>query len=356
MRPRTMWLLVVAAVVIGLGGWYFGLPRRGSPPISVNRRAFIGLADKLAGATEIRLIGKTDLTLRKSGNDWLIVQKSLYPALPKRVHELVAEIAELRLMERRTADPKLYHYLDLDAPGKAEGAATGITVLDAKGKTLAALLVGKTASFASAGGTAPELYVRFPGNNQTWLAQGSLTTNLDPEHWMDQNVSDIKAARIESVVVRHPDQKQGLELRFARAADGKFDLVAPKAHKELRADKLGDVAGGLNYVTMTDVARAAAQPGSPVGDATYRTKGGMVVRVHVTAQGAAPDQKIWAHFAVSGTGKDAAEAKQLAARLDPWAYQLGSWKLSELVPTLADLEVKPPAAKDAAASPAEATH
>jgi hypothetical protein len=65
--------------------------------------------------------------------------------------------------------------------------------------------------------------------------------------------------------------------------------------------------------------------------------------LRVTLSAFDKENELWARFAVTGSGDTQTEADKLRAKLDGWAYQLGSWKEKALVPTLDDVKAPPPA-------------
>jgi hypothetical protein len=348
MKPRTALLLVLLAIIVGVGGWYFGMA--GSPPtqqaMGDGEAAFPGLATKLGDAAVVSVSqgGKT-LTLNRDGDVWRIGEKSGYPALPEKLHALLAGIAELRLMEARTSNPDEYAQLGVGDPATDKDAAL-VRVLDAKQAVIAQVIVGHRRSLPNAGGadTGNQVYVRVPGQPQSWLAQGQIEPNTDPANWMGRDLTNIGRDRIADASVTHGDAK----LEFA-VKDGKLALVQPADHPPLDASKVEDVARAYEYLVFMDVAKAAGQPGTLVGDSVFHTKDGLTLTAHVTKDG----DVTWARFSAQGKDKAADEAKTLGKLFDGWAYQIGNWKLAALAPGMDDL--KAPAPKPtAAAAPAPA--
>jgi hypothetical protein len=352
MKATTALLLLVIGVVVAAGGWYFGL--RGDEVVTQQptaQLAFPGLAGKLADASKVELQqGGASLTLERKGDVWGIADKSDYPALPDKLHTLFVNLAELRLVEPRTADPALLDRLGLADP-KAPGSTAGLVqVFDSKGTVLAALLVGHRRVSARGGGGAGsggEVYVRRPNEEQSWLADGALDVTTAASSWMAHDLTNIDRAKIAAVEVTHPDAT----LSFT-GKDGKLTLTSPADHPPLDESKLDDVARALEYLSSTDVVTADKQPGTPAGSAVFKTTDGLTVTAKVTVQ----DKEPWVALTAAGDGAAADQAKDLSKLFDGWAYQVGNWKLAALVPKLDDLKAPPPAAPTAqppAAAPAK---
>ena len=343
MRARTSAILAaLGIVVLALGLYYGGGPAEQTQQVATGQLLFPGLTPKLAEAAQVEIVHKgATLHLRRTGTTadavWGVADRSDYPAQQGKVHEVLTALTDLRLDDARTSDPADYARLGVeDADGKGADS-TLLRVLDAKGGVIAALIVGHARSAAHGG--IDTLYVRRPGEAQSWLADGRIAVTADAQDWLDRDIVNIDAAKIATDTVTRGDAT----LQFARK-DGKLVLTAPADHPKLDDFKLEEVGRALSELNFDNVQKAPA-PGTPLGRAVVTTTDGMTVTVDVSKSG--PD--IWATFAA--TGKDAAA---LDARTKGWAYQLGAWKEQTLVPSLDDLKLPEPKPAPAAAAPAPA--
>lgn len=342
MRTRTSVILAgIGAVVLALGIVYGSGPAGQTQQAAQGRLMFPDLVAKLADAARVEITHKgSTLTFDRGGKDdpagWGIATRGGYPAQAGKVHGLLASLTGLRLDEPRTADPALYPRLGVEDPAGKGADSTLVRVLDAKGGVIAALIVGHARAAVS--GNADTLYVRRPGEAQSWLADGKLAPTTDPGDWIDTTVVNILADKITGdMVTRGADT-----LQFARSG-ARMTLSAPADHPKLDDFKVDQVGDALANLTLQDVQRAPA-PGKPLGRAVLTTQDGLVVTVDVSKDG----DKLW--VSLSASGKDAAA---LNKKVKGWAYRIGSWKEQSLVPTLADLEAAQPApAKPTTASTA----
>jgi hypothetical protein len=346
MKPRTAIILAVVAVLVLGATLLLGRPP-GAPARPAATEAgtlvFPGLAPKLQEAARIDITSKGQtLAITREGDSWGLADRGNYPVQQDKLRELLTGLTELRLTEPRTAEPSLYERLGVGDPGAATSTANLVRVLDGSGHVIAELIVGHRRVRTQ--GRAPEtVYVRRPGEAQSWLAEGRLPVDADPQLWLDRDIANIDAAKVVSVVVHRGDQV----LEFGREGD-KPVLKAPADHPKLEDYRVEDVFRALETLTLTDVKPAAQQPGERVGTAEITTSDGTVIDATVFRAG----KDIWAQFAVRG---DSAEAKRLAARVAGWTYQVGSWKEKAFVPTLDELKASEPAKPEppAVAPPAE---
>jgi hypothetical protein len=308
---------------------------RAAPPGSGGTLAFPDLAQRLSQVQRIEL-RKQDATLllQRDGERWVLPQKGNYPARPERVRETLVGLTELRLTERRTADPARLAQLGLDDPSHPGSTAILLRLLDAGGKPIAELVVGRRRVRTQ--GNLPEaVYVRRPGEDQSWLAEGKLALDTDPQLWVDRDIANISAERLRQVTVRRAGQDP-LTLTRSGEAGAKLHPTAPglPATDEVALD---EVSRAFEFLTFLDVKPAAEAPGEPLGESRFEFTNGLAVTVRPRKAGDA----LWVQLQAEG----GEEAARLNARWDGWAYQLGGWKEKAFLPRLEDLRehAQPPA-------------
>ncbi len=344
MNPRTLLILVVLAVVALGGGWYFGAKTvpAGQTSMDAGKLMFPDLAPKLAAAAKIEILyqGKTTVIARKDGV-WGVADRGGYPVQDSKLHAMMAALTELRLIEARTADPASFARLGVDDPAKPDSSANLLRVLDADGKPIVEVITGHRRTMTQ-GNLAAQVYVRRPGDNQSWLAEGALEVDHDPGQWLDREMMNIPHARITGATATRGDSK----LVFARDGD-KFLLADPKDHPPLEDYKVEDVARAFESLTFQDV-RPASQPiGTQEGSAVFTTVDGLTL----TATVFKADKDIWVSIAATGNDKAKDEAAAITRKFEGWLYQVGAWKETALVPKLDDLKAPPPPPAPPAAPP-----
>ncbi len=363
-------LCVLGAAALG-GGWYFGTAREPAMQTSVagGTLMFPGLTAHLADAARIEIThqGTTIALVRlgdKPESPWGLQQRGNYRVQVTKLRGMLTALTELRLVEPRTTDPTMFGRLGLADTDQKDSSADLLRVFDSSAKPIAELLVGHR-RVRTAGNVPDQVFVRRPGEVQTWLAEGSLQVDADPQLWLDRDIMNIDHSRIAGVVVHRGDA----ELDFA-AKDGKLVLTAPANPPPLEDYKLDDLDRGLELLTFEDVTpdkdAAASKVGDPIGTSVFTTSDGLAVHVTVLKG----EKDIWARFSADGgettPGDKAAsdkppsdkikdEAAKLNAKLAGWTFQLGSWKQAALTPDLDALKAPPPAPTSAAAPAPTAT-
>lgn len=334
MKPRTGLALLVVGLIVLAAGWYFGpaqLPGA-AQSIFAGKLMFPGLAEHLQAATEIQIMqqGKTT-AIDKRGTEWGLADRGGYPVAAEKLREMLTALTELRLVDPRTSNPSEFARLGLENPEEKDATSKLLRVLDASGKPIAELIVGHRRVLTE-GNVPDEVFVRRPGETQTWLAQGNLNVDVDPTLWLNRNIVNIDHSQLAHLTV----QRNGTTLAFD-VKDGTLVLTEPKDHPALDQYKLDDLARGLELLTCDDVETGPAPSRGEIGQSVFTTTDGMTVTVQLFHGG----KDLLARFAVAGQAKAKAEADKLNARVSGWTYIIGSWKEASLVPSLADLQAAP---------------
>jgi hypothetical protein len=334
MSTRTLLALLLAGVLAIAGGWYFGTATTPAEQRAVDagQLMFPGLAPKLKDATKIEVVhqGKP-MTIALLNGQWGLTDRGGYRVQETKLRGMLTALTELRLVEPRTSDPTEFSRLGVEDPAAPGSNANLLRVLDASGKPMVEVIVGHR-RVRTQGNVPEQVYVRRPGDNQAWLAEGNLEVDSDPQLWLDRDIMNIDHAQIAKVVSTRGDQT----LAFTRDGD-KLALTTPADHPKLDDYKLDDVDRALELLTFQEVKPATEPAGDEAGHAVFTTSDGLVV----TATVFHADKDLWARFTVTGADKSKAEADRLAARLTGWSYQIGSWKEKSLVPALDDLKAAP---------------
>jgi hypothetical protein len=336
MRARnTLVLLVLAVIALG-AAWQFGL--RSVPAerteVAPGTLVFPGLAAELPKVAGIEILhaGQT-LKLGPipgAAGKWGLSDRNFFPVQADKLRELLTGLTELRITEARTADSAEYARLGVEEPAAPASNSNLIRLLDAGGKPVAELIVGHRRMRTQ--GNLPEaIYIRRPGEAQSWLAEGRLPVDADPQLWFERDIANIDHGKIAKVTVRRGDST----LEFA-LVDGKLAMTGPADHPKLDEYRLEEIGRSLEMLTLSDVKPVAEQPGDKLGTCTIVTTDGTTLTITVFKH----DKDIWAQFAAAGDSK---EAKDLQARVAGWTYQVGSWKEQSFVPTMDDLKETPPA-------------
>jgi len=298
---------------------------------------------------EIRKVARIHIVSKAHGaldivfdpqHGWVLPQHSNYPASFETLRATVVGLAALQTIEPATARPEWYGKIAVDAPPK--GSGTLIELLNDKGAPLASLILGKETDIGDSSGAAG-LYIRKPGDTQSWLARSVFEPKSDAGSWLDRNVVAIDQARIQDVDVT-PVTGPAFNVRRDKPADLDFALTPIPPGRELAYPGAPNaIATAISGFSFDDVRPATDFDFSNAPRIVTRTFDGLLVTVKIVTDG--PD--FWATVYAEGLpGKpDAArEARAIDAHADGWAYKLPDYK-GKLFMTTLDSLLKPVAAK-----------
>ncbi|MBM3976029.1 MAG: DUF4340 domain-containing protein [Planctomycetes bacterium] len=279
MKPATFGLLAGLTVVVVGGAWYAS--RSGSDGAGASTlptRLFPEFAKRVNDVASVEIEkGSEHVTLVKKDNLWTLANRGGYPVDFEKVKKAVMDVSNLEVLEAKTKNPAQYDKLDLQDP--KEGApSTRLTLKDAGGANLAALIVGKS----NWGGKA-SVYVRKLDDAQSYLCQGELRLEAGPTTWIKKDVLKLDRERIRAVEVAHAD---GETLRIQKQLPEDVDFAVldiPPTRELASAGVAGQLGSVLTWVSVDDVAPLAEVgfDGLSVTTATFRTFDGLVIELRL---------------------------------------------------------------------------
>jgi Domain of unknown function (DUF4340) len=323
LASATVVLVAIAIVVLASGD-------RGVSRAAPGQPAFPALAAKLGDVTSVVVSREgTTMTLIRDGDSWLVAEKGNYPANAAKISQIVRAMADLTLVEPKTQNPDLYPRLDVEDPGHGKSAL--VAVKDKSGGDLAQAIVGKR-RYDRLGAGNDGVYLRKPGEAQTWLARGTLDPSGDPASWLDRQIIDISEKKIAKVTLTQPD---GSTLVISRATpDASFAVEDAPADGKFKSESTTrGPATALETLDLDDVKPAGelSVPDKDVVTASFTTFDGLTVDLRLMDR----DKTNW--VAISVTGSGAAEAKKIEDKVSHWTYAIPAYKANLLKTKLADL-------------------
>src|SRR3984893_9529186 len=333
MQSRSLILLAsAAAVLVAIAIVVLATGDRGISRAAPGQPAFPVLTAKLGeGASGTVSRNGTTMTLIRDGDSWLVAEKGNYPANAAKISQNVRAMADLNLVEPKTQNPDLYPRLDVEDPEHGKSAL--VAVKDKSGGDLAQAIVGKR-RYDRLGAGNDGVYLRKPGEAQTWLARGTPDPTGDPSSWLERQIIDISEKKIAKGALTQPD---GSELVIGRAApEAKFAVEdAPPDTKFKSETTTSGPAGALETLDLDDVKPAGELPvpDKDVVTASFTTFDGVTINLRLVER----DKSDWVAISATGSGSAEAEAKKIEGKVSHWTYAIPAYKANLLKTKLADL-------------------
>lgn len=276
---------------------------------------------------------KLTLARAADGTTWSIAERDGYPAAPERVRALVQALARTTLVEPKTANREKHKVLELDEPGAPKTKGRAVRLLDTKGKPIGDVLVGK-ARHDTFGPGRGSVFVRRPGEAQSWLAMGSPKPSVDLKDWITITVFETELAKIKSVAIEHAgspplvvDREAGKEVKFKLA-------TLPEGMKLKKDAGLDQIAQGVASIELDDVRRLVKPtPADKVVTIKLAAEGGLAVTFQVVPAG----EDGWLSLSATGEGDAKKAADALNARTVGWQFKIPKWKVQQLTRRAADV-------------------
>lgn len=316
---------------------------------SAGEKLFPALAESADALAAIRIRDREHtLTVERSDDGWGLAEKNGYPVALDKIRGTLVALARFEKVEAKTRNPDLYGRLQIEDVDSENARSKELTLLDADGRTLAGLIVGK---FALGTGDSGGLYVRKPDEGRAWLVRGRLDVGLEPRDWVETRIVDIPPVDVKRVTIEHPDgeilevAKESIEAPFLELRN------LPDGAKPKREGIAGPLASVLSGLDLEDLKPAGDIPfaAEDVVRATVATFDGVVVTVDLVEHDGGKWIRLDAESRPDEAGEDTAgnaeeSVRRLHARTKDWVYQVPTYKVAPLQKRIADFaDLAPPA-------------
>jgi len=339
---RNGFLALCATTVLVIGLVIFSIvkqPRSGNGP-AVGTPMFPGLTAKLSTLKTVVIRSKNgDVNLDWDGKVWTVRDRFAYPADVAKIAGLAVQIAQMTKVEPKTKVSEKYDVLQVGNP-KVEGSESRqVDLLDFSDRPIASVIIGKRKF--TLGTKEGGVYVRRPNEPQSWLVVGDADPGTRPQDWLAPKLLAIPETAIQKVTLVHSDGGR-VVLEKSRTDDVAFYVTNMPSGQQPADESIGnDVAGVLAALNVADVAKAdsGAFPKEKGVTADFETFEGL----RVTLETAEKDGTTWLRVRAAAADSSDAAAKaaaELAARLQPWVFQVPPYEIAPLKKRMNDFVKK----------------
>lgn len=351
MKPRALVSFAVVTAVVTAAALVTVANRYWISAATATVKPFPGLYDRINDVAEIDIKTQNGTTVVKhAGSVWVMADKHDYPVQEEMAKGAAIGFGEMEFTERKTVEPARYARLgveDLDSEGAKSRL---VTLKDAKGETMAEIIVGRSRGGLMGGQGG--LYVRLPGEVQSWFAPANFEIPANAAVWLEPRIVHVNAKRVGRITTVQPNGET-LALFKETPQTPHFAFKGLPPDKTLKGEAVADDMNSLlTTIDLVDVApQSEVDFSQKVWHANVETFDGLVVKVDLIDRGGKP----WARFTAS-TEKPLAdreaqpddvkkflrtadevekEAGAINARLGKWAYELQGYQAAKLEANLA---------------------
>jgi hypothetical protein len=270
MNRKQFLLLIVALLVlggVGLALFWQDIAAYRTAGSKLGGKLFPNL--QIADLAQLELRDpKSQVTLVRKENHWVVQERESYPADFKAISDFVIKLTEVKVVQADTVSESLLPRVELVEPGKGEGGGTLVTLKDSAGKTLGALVVGKKVLKKDPGNPLPAAqdgvpagrYVRvLDTKDRIVVVSDPLNAaEAQPGRWLDKDFAKID--RIKTLTV---DGESGWKITRDEEW-GQWKFAAGGG--DLDASAAVGAVNALGQLTFSDVATGTKpeEQGKPI--------------------------------------------------------------------------------------------
>src|SRR5262245_12259414 len=197
MKPRTIAELgIVALVALIVAAATYMSQNRWSQAKVNGAALFPGLASQNAKIARIELRqGDKKLALERNDQNWVQADRGGHHAKEEPGRTRLGCVSDADEAAHKPRKSARFGMLELEDAGAKDSKSREVRLLDQQGASLAQVIIGKRrmdAFGASKAGT----YVRWPEDQQAWLASGDLQVSAAVRDWVQPTVLEVEAAKI----------------------------------------------------------------------------------------------------------------------------------------------------------------
>jgi hypothetical protein len=307
--------------------------------------------------------GKEAFTLNRQDKGFVVASKGGYPAVIRKVNELIANCLDLEVRDRVTSNPA--NHKDLEVA--EDNAVTLIKFLDGTGKLITGIVLGKAVPQGSGS------YVRAVGSNDVYVCGNVPRFSKQAIGYVDDKLLEIRQDAIESLTLTGPAGSFTLKLKDGAPGIVMENLPPGKVLKQSDAEDILQRLDGLTFSDVMERRSADAQKLKfdrkvicRLKDSTVYTlelaKGNVDYYLTCAAKftGKAPAmQRPTSGETQEEAGKRQAHlaamqsAEAFAEKHSDWVYRVEQWRVENLVKDMPELlEAAKPATQPGATRPA----
>lgn len=386
-RKLLLTLGIVAVVAVAAAVWVSG-QRKAVSEAAAGGVLVPDLKSRINDVSRVSIDdGSERVDLVRQDERWVVEQRGGFAADLGQLRRRLLAMADARLQESKTANPERYSQLGVsDVAADDDDEFNRQVTLEGLDDPVS-IIVGKRAS--AGGGT----YVRPADQAQSLLVSGDLDFSASADDWIRKTVLDIPATRVRRVTLTHQDGTE-VVIEKSSADEANFRLVnLPEGREMLSPSSGNSIASALGSLRIDDVMAAdkADFQGVEIVQGVYETFDGLRIDTrawekgdkrfvilsvrHVpeaaevaeteeaTVDASAPqdggvvepaeagDEAAGAELAAADSQAETpdavaddeepvdtrAEAEELAAVVEGWAFEIPSYKYGNLSKSLEDL-------------------
>ncbi|MGR8948258.1 MAG: DUF4340 domain-containing protein [Gammaproteobacteria bacterium] len=354
MNSRNIILIIVTLAVV-YGAWQ--VSKTNAPTVELsNETLYPTLIDQVNDINNILIRSADDATeLKRVGDNWVISNRDNFPAKFDAVKSTLLKIAEVTVIEKKTAVAEKYATLGVNDPTSANGTGVRVDIHNSSNEQLVSLIIGNERQGRALGEA--NYYIRRVDDAASYLASGDLDISAQVDDWLEPNIVDIDTERVRQITIT-PDGEDPVIIQKAKPTDNFFTVAnipaGFKAKSRATVSSLGALLLSLRFEDVISASKVSSS--TPRGTVEALTFDGLTANLerydyqdneyvkmsfsfdenNVVAESLDSSEKT--EDADESTRQSVAEeVTALNAKTGSWLYKLPDFKMRMLDKRLSDL-------------------
>jgi hypothetical protein len=265
MKRQQVYLLLGAALILAIAGTVFQMVRSaGWKGQAADLEPFAQLPVNNVEKIVIKS-KKGTLTLQKANDIWTVVERNGYPADFSKIRDLIRSLWEFKVVRQLKVGPSQFGRLNILTPGQGDNSGVELDLIDAGGKPIKTLILGKSLTSEDEESEAPASgngrFVYDPSEkDKVYLGKESFyTVDPTPRNWIDKDF--IKPDGIKEVMRGASANTDGWKIS-RKDEKAPWELVDAKPGETLNTET---VAGLANFSPNFEDVKPPDAPDSETG-------------------------------------------------------------------------------------------
>jgi hypothetical protein len=262
---------------------------------------------------------------RNTSSIWVSKNKYDYPVSPKLIGRITTQLADMKLIEKKTSLVERFKKIGLEPPDMPDSNSAQIKLETSNGRTLAETILGIQIN-RKTGEANKGTFIRGVQGGQSWLASGSVDLPYNSIDWLDKRIVNLEPDDIQKVELI---ESNGSKYIIARQrVKGNFFLLTPVGPKFVKKKIEQSLTSSMFKLTFDDViATKGLEQARNKIKIVISTFSGIKINVTLTQKDNLAFIKLTADF-LPGSGDHASKlrAEILNRRFYGWRYTISKWK------------------------------
>ena len=311
----------------------------------VNTFLLPGLADRVNDVDRVDIVTAGDTvvaTLKRTSTDWRLEQMDGYHANWPKLQNLLAGLAQAKVIEAKTDKPQYYQQLGVEAVSSPDAGSVLIKL--GIGDETTAVVIGHAAQ-----GRAGQ-YVRLQDSAASALLDRKLDVSTELLDWADKRIIDINTSEVAEVEIVHPDGGRVLITRIS-ADQTDFDLAGLPPGREVQSSwAVNSFASSLSLLDLESVRLPKGVDWQTAVRMRLLTFSGLEIMaemveadgqylLHLNAGHPAAQAVDYSNDDISQQAAEdvANRVDEINQRVNGWAYSIAKYKFETMVKTQAEI-------------------